>query len=411
MPAISLITIGSELLKGRIVNTNATDVGLMLRSQGYELLHNLSIPDEPGQMRMAIENDLAACDVVILSGGLGPTRDDLTKHLLAGMFNSPLVEDAATLAWLREMFAQRGRELSELNRQQALVPAACEVMPNPRGTAPGMCFRQDGKLLFSLPGVPYEMRHMLEHEVLPRIRKAFSPGYVRQRILRLAHIPESAVAERMADIEDAFSPLLSVSYLPRLDGIWLELGVSVPEAQAEEAERALEEGFAKVQDLLADKRYGEGTAGLGEMLGEALMARHFSIATAESLTGGLAASRIVSAPGASQYFKGGLCAYDTAIKSSVLDVPESLIEAEGVVSSATACAMAEAARRLFGADIGLASTGRADTDDAGNLAGAWLAYADARGSHARWVELYADRNTNRERAANMLLVEALLHLS
>lgn len=412
MAKISLITIGNELLKGRIVNTNATEIGSMLRQHGFALDRVLTVPDIPAAIQAAANAELALSDIVLMSGGLGPTKDDLTKHCLAELFGSKLVIHQPTMDFLEERYASRGRPLTETNKLQAHVPEVCEVIPNALGTAPGMLFQQGHKVLISMPGVPFELVHMVSHEVIPRLNNLFSKNYYTYRILRLGKLPESHAAEKMAEIEELLPSKIEVAYLPRHDGLWLELSLTERQAERAKAEHLLNKTFERVASHLAPWRYGEGEATIATLLGDALKHKGLTLAIAESLTGGMVASHVVDVSGSSAYFKGAVTAYDTAIKTSVLGVPSDLIQQDGVASEPVAASMAAKVRDLMKADIGIATTGLAEDDaGTGEKAHAWIGIADGDKHLAERVELFHSRNVNRTRAANYALMIALQQIN
>ena len=352
MASISLITIGTELLKGRIVNTNATQVGELLLQKGYSLDRVLTIGDTTSAIRENLAKELLFSDIVLISGGLGPTKDDITKQTLAEFFETELVMHEPTLAFLKNRYQRRPHALTELTRMQAMVPANCKVIPNSMGTAPGMCFEVEKKLVISMPGVPYEMLTMLEAGVLPLIQAAFPAAMRLSRIVRLADIPESVAARRMEKIEESLPTEISISYLPRADGLWLEISVHVSEDRGAEGRKMLEDACKTIYSLFEDKAYTEGDLPLPAILGNLLREKKLTISVAESLTGGRLAASLVSVSGASDYFLGSVTAYANRIKTDLLNVPSDLIEQNGVVSAEVACAMARGVRDLLKADIG-----------------------------------------------------------
>ena len=395
---ISLITIGNELLKGRIINTNASKAGEMLRNHGYTLSRVVTISDEKEARKSAVTQEMASHDVVLISGGLGPTKDDITKHTLAELFQTELEMHPPTVAFLEERYKKWGRPMTKLTALQALLPKACEVVENPKGTAPGMLFRQDGKMVFSMPGVPFEMFHMLEFGVLPRIKAEFPTDVFLHKILRLSDIPESVAAERMESIDTQFPDEISVAYLPRHDGLWIELSIIMPKSRTTEAELILDEYTALVAALFKDKLYARGDQPMAKELADLMLKKRLTLAVAESLTGGRVSAKIVEISGVSKFYKGSVTAYATEIKAKVLGVPWPIIHEHGVDSEPVARAMAEGVRKLLDADIGLATTGLAEADG-DKRPHAWFGYADEYGSDAFHVDFLHDREVNIERAA------------
>lgn len=403
MTKISFIAIGNELLKGRVVNTNLAEVGKLLRGHGFELTRSLVIADTPESIEQAVRQELSTHEVVLVSGGLGPTRDDVTKHTLARIFGMKLVEHAESMAHLQARFAKRGIAVTDRNRQQAWVPQGCEVLPNAKGTAPGMLFRQQGHVLISMPGVPFELLHMVEHEVVPRLKAAFPPHYVAQRVLRLTQIPESHAADRMEGIEDTLPEGLSIAYLPRLDGLWLEISAHTSMAQRSWADEQLQAVTSAVQNTFGELVYAGGDASLEALIGSELQRQKRTLAIAESLTGGKVAAKIVSISGSSHYFRGSVTAYHPSIKGELLGVKESDMAAHSVVSAPVAAQMAEGVRRVLNADIGLATTGLAEPEG-DRMPCAWLGYADGQQTRTEQVSFLNDRNVNIERATNYALI-------
>lgn len=408
MSGISLITIGGELLRGRIVNTNTTELGKLLRDNGFALSRNVSIPDDPETIKEAVSEELAKHDVVLTSGGLGPTRDDMTKETLAALFDTHLEMHEPTLRYLQERYASRGRILTDRNRQQAMLPAACEAIPNPKGTAPGMLFRKGKKMLISMPGVPFELLHMVEHAVIPLLKAELQQALFLHRSLRLRQVSESVAAVQVEAIQEKMADAIEIAYLPRHDGLWLELGIRTQPAGKAEAEQQLEKAALLVADTFGNQIYAQGEKSVPEMLGETLKQQKLTLAVAESMTGGLVAAKVVSISGSSTYFEGSLTAYQIHQKISLLHIPETLFEKYDVVSGEVAEAMAVGIQQLFGTDIGLSTTGLAEKDIEGDRPPqVWLGFADASGVFSRQVELYHGRNVNRERAANQALIFAL----
>jgi nicotinamide-nucleotide amidase len=399
MPQITLITIGNELLKGTIVNTNASDAGRMLRESGFSLDRVLTVGDEREAIMGAIRSELITADVVLCCGGLGPTRDDITKHTLAEVFGGELVLHGPTRAYLEDRYARRGRKLEGSNLLQAMVPESCEVVPNPQGTAPGMLFRQDGKFLLSMPGVPFEMRHMVETQLIPLLKANFPPRFFRSRMLRLFGIPESRLADRMETIIPDLPGELKLAYLPGEEGIRLELSVEGDPVEAAKLEQALGNASVILSRHLEDVLYSDENENLEVVISRIFHEKKLSLAIAESLTGGMLTATVVSVSGASDFLKGSVTAYETAVKIDLLGVPKALIEKHTVVSAEVAQSMAEGVRNLLGADIGLATTGLAETGSEKEMPHAWLGYADRFGTDARHETFVFDRKLNIRKAS------------
>jgi len=412
MPRISFITIGGELLRGRIVNTNTTEVGKMLRAAGFDLGRNVSIPDDPATIQATLRQEWSTNEVILTSGGLGPTHDDLTKETLAAFFDTELVLHKPSLRSLEERFALRGKTVSERNRQQAMLPAACQVIPNPKGTAPGMLFEKEGKYLISMPGVPFELLHMVEHAVVPLLKSTFASQLFMHKTLRLRKVPESQAALRVESMQDQMAPEIEIAYLPRHDGLWLELGIRTPETESELALKKLQAATKLAEENFGDQVYAQGEDTLGQLLAKSLQEKKLTIAVAESMTGGLVAAKIVAVSGSSTYFEGSITAYHIHQKIHLLGIDKVLFDTHDVVSGEVAEAMAAGVREVLKTDLGLATTGLAEKDVATNaLPQVWLGFADQDGTSSQHVELYHDRNVNRERAANQALIFVLQMLS
>ena len=407
MLGISLITIGTELLKGRIVNTNASQIGSMLRPYGFNLSRTVVIPDEAEAIRNTLRQERENHQVVILSGGLGPTEDDITKKMLCEVMGTELELHEATLSYLKERYAKKGRKFSDRNKQQAMLPASCTVLPNPMGTAPGMQFYSHGTWIFSLPGVPFEMLYLMEHAVIPFLLKEVPVGYFDQEILRLAQIAESDTADRIQQITHELPPEVEIAYLPRRDGIWLELFVGSPHASERPSlEKALQRAKDRLSALFADKLYTTGDLPASKLIKDLFLSKGLSLSVAESITGGGIAADLVSQSGASAYFKGGICAYDTAVKIEVLGVPAETIQQAGVVSQSVAEKMAIQVRNVLKSDVGLATTGYAEAQG-DTPSQVWIGYADAQRSASLHLPLYGNRSYSIARALQYALIFCL----
>lgn len=351
---LEVVTIGTELVLGLTPDTNAADLGRALAAAGAEIVRHVSIPDRPALIRAAIAEALERTGFVIATGGLGPTRDDMTKVEVAGLFGWPLRLDEGVLRSLEARFRRLGRPMPAINRTQAEVPEGATVLPNPRGTAPGLWLEDaKGRVAVLLPGVPSEMRGLLVEEVLPRVaQRVDGRRVVLSRTLRTTGVPESAVAERIGPVEESIAPL-TLAYIPSIDGVDLRLTAwSLP---LDEAERRLTAAAAELRPRLEDHCYGEDRADLAAVLLELLRGRR--LAVAESCTGGLIAARITAIPGSSEVFVGGVVAYANGVKGDLLDVPAATLDAHGAVSEETVRAMAEGAQRRFGVDATIAVTG------------------------------------------------------
>ena len=352
---LEVITIGSELLLGQIVDTNAAELGRALAGAGAEVVRHLSVADRPEAIRAAVGESLQRTGFVITTGGLGPTRDDMTKLEVAALFGKPLRLDEGVLRSLEERFRRLGRPMPAVNRTQAEVPEGATVLPNPRGTAPGLWVEDaQGRVVVMLPGVPSEMRGLLAEEVLPRIAQRSGGQVVRSRTVRTTGIAESALAERVGAIEEDIAPL-TLAYLPSTEGV--DLRVTAWGLREDDAERRLTGAAATLRERAGDHVYGGDGADLASVVIDHLRARRARLVIAESCTGGLLGSRITAVPGASDVFIGGVVAYDNVVKSGMLDVAPELLAREGAVSEEVVSAMALGVQRQFAGEAALAITG------------------------------------------------------
>jgi nicotinamide-nucleotide amidase len=357
---LEVVTVGTELVLGLTLDTNAAELGRALAAAGAEIVRHVSVPDRPELIRAAVADALARTGFVITTGGLGPTRDDMTKHEVAALFGKPLELDQGVLRSLEERFRRLGRPMPAVNRTQAEVPAGATVLPNPRGTAPGLWIEDEaGRVVVLLPGVPSEMRGLLAEEVLPRIvarlhGRGEDRRVVRSRTIRTTGVPESALAERVGAIEGDLAPL-TLAYLPSVEGV--DLRVTAWALREDEAERLLAAAAEQLRVRAGEDCYGEDSTDLAAAVLERLRARRARLAVAESCTGGLLAGRVTAVPSASDVFVGGVVAYDDHVKTHWLGVPAALLEAHGAVSEEVVRAMAEGAQRHFAVDAALAVTG------------------------------------------------------
>jgi nicotinamide-nucleotide amidase len=351
---LEVVTIGTELVLGLTPDTNAAELGRALAAAGAEVVRHVSVPDRPDAIRAAIAEALARTGFVITTGGLGPTRDDMTKREVAALFGKALELDAAVLRSLEERFRRLGRPMPAVNRTQAEVPAGATVLPNPRGTAPGLWLEEQGRVVVLLPGVPSEMRGLLADEVLPRIQARGAGRVVRSRTVRTTGVPESALAERVGAIEEEIAPL-TLAYLPSTEGV--DLRVTAWALREDEAERLLAAAVGQLRARAGEHCYGEDSTDLAAGVLDQLRARKARLAIAESCTGGLLAGRVTAVPGASDVFVGGVVAYDDHVKTHWLAVPAALLQTHGAVSEEVVRAMAEGAQRHFAVDAALAVTG------------------------------------------------------
>ena len=396
---IEIVTIGTELLLGLTLDTNGADIARALAPMGIRIVRRTAVADREMEIREAVRAALQNTGAVITTGGLGPTRDDITKKIVADLFDAPLEFDETIWASLLERFARAGRNPVQSNRSQAEVPRGATVLPNRWGTAPGLWLEGAPGLAVLLPGVPYEMRMLLEHQVLPRLSQRADGAIIRSVVVRTTGIPESTLAERLGEIERDVAPL-SLAYLPGLAGV--DLRLTAWDLPAEEADRRLRAGAQLLHERGGHFVYGEGDADLAALVLDAGRAQGRRVATAESCTGGLVGERLTEIPGSSDVFMGGVVCYDNALKTSLLGVPRELIESAGAVSEEVARAMARGAIERCGADLTAAVTGVAGPGGgtpAKPVGTVWIAVADRDEVVARRSVFLGNRHDIRQRAA------------
>ena len=354
-----IITIGDEILIGQIVDTNSAFIAKALNQSGISVYQISSVQDERAHILEALEEATARADVIIMTGGLGPTKDDITKHTLCEYLGDELVRNDAVLAHVEELFAKHiSTPISDMNRQQALVPSRASVMHNPYGTAPGLWNEKEGKVYISLPGVPFEMKNLFQSEVIPRINERFERPHIYHKTLITYGLGESGIANKITEWEAALPDFVKLAYLPNLGKVRLRL--TAKGSDPDVIRNAVEEAAAGLYPYIGDIIYGEDEGETIEVLvGRLLADKGFTLATAESFTGGKIAELITSVPGASNYFLGSMVSYATSIKQNLLDVPSAMIDAHSVVSAEVAQAMAENIRMKMKADFALATTGNA----------------------------------------------------
>ena len=401
---LEVVTIGTELLLGQILDTNAAELGRGLAAAGVEVVRRSSVADRPEAIRAAVADALERTGFVITTGGLGPTRDDMTKREVAALFGKALQLDAAVLRSLEERFRRLGRPMPAVNRTQAEVPEGATVLPNPRGTAPGLWVEDGrGRVVVMLPGVPSEMRGLLAEEVLPRLAGLTSGAVVRSRSVRTTGIAESALAERVGAIEEEIAPL-TLAYLPSTDGV--DLRVTAWGLRTDEAEGLLEAAAAQLRQRAGEHAYGDDGADLAAVVLDQLRIRKSRLVVAESCTGGVLSARITAIPGASTVFIGGVVAYDNMVKSGTLAVPPELLGQYGAVSEQVVSAMAEGVQRQFAVDAALAITGIAGPTGGTAekpVGTVWLAARYGAGARALKRLFPGDRNEIRARSAQAAL--------
>ncbi len=356
----AIITIGDEILIGQITDTNSAWLGQELGKMGIRVNYRCSVGDVKEHIIHALEQAKKYADIIITTGGLGPTKDDVTKQTFCEYFNTSLIENKEVLDWVTKIFRMRKLPMIESNRFQAMVPANCEVLFNSTGTAPGMLFREGEKIIISLPGVPFEMKNIFEEHCCAIIKKSFILTSIIHRTIQTTSIGESFLAEKIKDWEDKLPTHINLAYLPSVGQVRLRLsGYSDDIISLEnEMNSIIHELYLKVGEYI----FGEEDTTLQKAVGELLKTKKASLSTAESCTGGYLAHLITSVPGSSSYYKGSIIAYDNKIKMAELGVSADLLNSVGAVSEACVKQMAESVRLKMQTDYGMATSGIAGPD-------------------------------------------------
>lgn len=401
----SIITIGDELLIGQIIDTNSAWIAQQLNHIGIDVHRRIAVGDTKEAIVSALNQEIEAASIVLLTGGLGPTSDDITKPVLCDFFGGKMIVDEAVLAHVKNIFARRNRPVIERNLKQAEVPDNCTVIPNPIGTAPGMLFEQGEKIIISMPGVPFEMKGMMTETLMPLFEKKFQRNHaiVHRNILTFGE-GESFLAEKIKDIEAALPGHIRLAYLPSPYAVKLRLTAHGKE------EEALIIETEHYRDLLAQRVaanvYSLEDLPMEAVVGNFLKQKELSIGLAESCTGGYIAHKITQIDGASAYFKGAVVSYATETKLKVLGITDEFIKTNGVVSAAVAIAMADAAAKVLNADIGLGITGilgKGNYEDKSPLGTVFIAVSGNGKSLVKEYKLHYDRIQNKETASQIAL--------
>jgi nicotinamide-nucleotide amidase len=404
---VELLSVGTELLLGQIVDTNAAYLAGKLSELGVNVYHKTTVGDNAERLAAALRISLGRSDVVLATGGLGPTKDDITAAVVAQVMGVGLVEDQASAAKIRSFARERGLTLLDSLLKQAVVPEGAQVVPNPVGTAPGFIATRDGRTAIALPGVPTEMKAMAEQTVLPylaaRAAKEEGAAVILSRTLRLAGVGES---QAEADIADLIESQTNPTIAPYAKTYEVHLRVTARAASREAAEALVAPVEARIRDRLGSHIYGADEEALEAVIGGMLRSGGLTLAAAESCTGGLIGHRITNVPGSSGYFLAGLTTYSNESKTRLLGVPAELIAAHGAVSPEVAIAMAEGVRRAVGADVGISTTGIAGPGGATPTKPVGLVHiglSDETGNMTEELRLRGDRVMIKERAAQLAL--------
>ena len=396
-----IINIGDELLIGQVINTNASWMSEQLSLAGFPVSRVTIIPDDQQQILDALKESGERAELILITGGLGPTKDDITKNALCNYFRTKLIFDTETFKTIERFFNSRGFPVTAVNRSQAEVPENCRVIPNANGTAPGMWFEQDKKKVYiSMPGVPFEMKGMMMNPLIPMLKKYFKPVSILHHTFLTQGIGESFLSDHLEEWETHLPSNIHLAYLPQPGIVRLRLtGQSDDESSLQ---RKMKEEGDTLRSLIQDYIFGEGDTTLEQEIGILLKEKQLTLSTAESCTGGYIAHLITSVPGSSAYYKGSIIAYSNEIKQLELNVSELLLKEHGAVSEQVVRQMAENVRTRFKTNYAIAISGIAGPDGGTPekpVGLVWIAIASTNGTEAIQYHFGDNRERNIRRAA------------
>jgi len=394
----AIITIGDEILIGQTVDTNSAWIGSELSKSGFDVYRIISVHDAKDDILYALNEVIGKTDVVLITGGLGPTSDDITKPVLCEFFNTHLVENTQVMRMIEEMMKRRNNPMNENNRRQSYVPESCKVLTNATGTAPGMWFEREGTIFISMPGVPHEMKYIMSEHVLPELNKRFTSQIILHRNIMTYGTFEARLAEILTDFEKGLPDNIKLAYLPSSGVIKLRLT-----GRGDNQKKLLEHISHQVDILyntIPEFIYGENEDPLEKVIGDLLIQRKQTLCTAESCTGGEIAHLITGIPGSSVYYKGSVIAYSNAVKSAVLKVPDDIIAKYGAVSEEVVRLMADETRKLMQTDYCIATSGIAGPDGGNDIKPVgtlWMAVSSETGTISEKRVFGTERHANIKR--------------
>lgn len=400
----SIITIGDELLIGQVIDTNSAWMAQELNKAGIWLRRRVAVGDSKEEIVYTLDEESRHASIILITGGLGPTADDITKPVLCEYFNGKLVTDEDALANVTSIFARLNRPMIERNRKQAEVPDTCTVIPNKRGTAPGMWFEKDGKIYVSMPGVPHEMKGMMTDYVIPQLQKHFTFPFIDHRTLLTAGIGESFIAEKISGWEGALPSHLKLTYLPNYGMV--RLRITGTDSDNYRLQQDLNTQFSLLKDLVKDWMVVDEDIPMQQVIGKLLLKRNATVATAESCTGGYIAHLITSVAGSSEYFKGSIVSYANAVKEQILGVPHQVLDSVGAVSEETVRQMVTGALAALDTEYAVATSGimgpggGTPEKPVGTV---WIAAGNKKRIITECFHLRYDRSRNIEMAATFAL--------
>lgn len=399
-----IITIGDELLIGQIVDTNSAWMAKILNDYGINISQITSIPDDIGVIIKTLHEAAERVRLVLITGGLGPTRDDKTKNAICQFFGTNLVMNEDVLKNIEIILSPRGVSMNELNRGQAMVPASATVLQNIKGTAPGLMMEKGGCHYFFLPGVPFEMKYLMEEEVLPILRKKFSTTQIFHKTVLTQGLPESILAEKISDWEDHLPEFIKLAYLP--SPLSVRLRLSARGLEINMMKRVVAEQIEILKTIIPYNIYGYDEDTLAGNIGELLMSKGLTISTAESCTGGEIATMITVNPGSSKYYKGSVVAYSNEVKLTILHVKESSLNMYGAVSQQVVEEMAIGIKQLLSTDYSIATSGITGPNGGSNekpVGMVWIAIASPTGVISQTFNFGSDRERNIIRSSQTAL--------
>ncbi|WP_422006500.1 competence/damage-inducible protein A [Roseivirga pacifica] len=390
-----ILTIGDEILYGQITDTNSQWMSAELDQLGIKVVRKTTVGDTEEAILTAFEEAESRADIILITGGLGPTNDDLTMPMLAKYFDSEIIMNEAVLNHVKDFFERRGRVFTELNKRQALVPKIAQVLHNELGTAPGTWYERNGKVFVSMPGVPHEMKNLMKMHVLPKLQQVFQTPVIYHKLIKTVGIGESFLADKIKVWEDNLPEHVSLAYLPSVGHVKLRL-TAVGENR-EQLEKDVDLLIKSFLPLGGDYVYGYDNTTLEEAVGDILKKTGKTIAFAESCSGGYVQHKITTVAGSSAYFQGGVVPYHNDHKINLLGVRPETLEEHGAVSGACVKEMAEGVRKLFKADIGASSSGIAGPGGGTSdkpVGTVWIAYADGEKTITKKLQLTQNRELN-----------------
>lgn len=390
-----VVTIGDEILYGQITDTNTQWMSTELDKIGIKTVRKSSVGDQEDKILQILAEAESRADIILLTGGLGPTKDDITKKMLCKYFDDELVINEDALAFITDFFVKRGRPMTELNRQQAAVPSRCTYLANKTGTAPGMWFERNGTVFVSMPGVPHEMKYLMANEVIPRLKAFFETPIIYHKMIRTIGVGESFLAEKIENWEDNLPEHIKLAYLPSFGQVRLRL--TAIGTDEEQLRKEVDAEIEKVLPIIGSAVFGFDNDDLEVAIGKELKKQGLTVSAAESCTGGYISHMFTKVAGSSAYFMGSVVSYDNSVKINVLGVNAETIAQHGAVSEETVIQMAEGARKLMKTDFAIATSGIAGPDGGtpekpvGTL---WIACAMEGRTVSKKIQMTNQRDTN-----------------